>query len=150
MYWPPGLSFINQVACNLGFLTHPTAGLFPQYIFTTDGFLGLEMSVEFPKYIVQRSVNMNAAGAAGLQERFQQTSAPARRSDGVCLTVFLCLYLFTGLTAIPINLIFGMHTHIRSDCVIGYMILTFKVIKDHFISNKFLCLVLMCMCWCFL
>ena len=34
---------------------------------------------------------------------------------------------------------FGMHTHIGSDCTIGYMILTFEVIKGHFRSNKFLC-----------
>ena len=31
-----------------------------------------------------------------------------------------------------------MHTHIRRDCAIGYMILTFEVIKGHFRSNKFL------------
>ena len=54
---------------------------------------------------------------------------------------FVCLCLFTDLTAAPVNLIFGMHTHIRSDCVIGYMILTFKVIKGHLRSNKFLCAV---------
>ena len=57
-----------------------------------------------------------------------------------CLSVCLCL--IAGLTAAPINLIFGMHTHIRRDCAIGYMILTFKVIKGHFRSNKLLCLVL--------
>ena len=45
----------------------------------------------------------------------------------------------TGLTAAPVNLIFDMHTHIICSCVIGYMILTFDVIKGHFRSNKFLC-----------
>ena len=33
-----------------------------------------------------------------------------------------------------------MHAQIRRDCVIGYMILTFEVIKGHFRSNKFLCM----------
>merc|ERR1712121_101618 len=58
----------------------------------------------------------------------------------ICLSVCVCvcLYLNTGLTAARINLIFGMHTLIWSDCAIGYMILTFKVIKGHFRSNKFL------------
>ena len=46
---------------------------------------------------------------------------------------------FLGLTAAPINLIFGMHNHIRCRSVIGYMILTFDVIKGHFRSNKILC-----------
>ena len=40
----------------------------------------------------------------------------------VCLSVCLCL--FAGLTAARINLIFGMHTLIWSDCAIGYIILT--------------------------
>ena len=57
----------------------------------------------------------------------------------VCLSVCSCLN--AGLTAERINLIFGMHTHIWSDCAIGYMILTFEVIKGHFRSNKFLCMV---------
>ena len=51
----------------------------------------------------------------------------------------MCLCLNAGLTASPINLIFSMHTHIRRDCAIGYLILTFEVIKGHFRSNKFLC-----------
>ena len=55
----------------------------------------------------------------------------------VCLSVCSCLN--AGLTAERINLKFGMHTHIWSDCAIGYMILTFEVIKGHFRSNKFLC-----------
>ena len=46
---------------------------------------------------------------------------------------------FTALTAAPINLIFGMHNHIRCRSVIGYMILTFDVTKCHFKSNKILC-----------
>ena len=54
----------------------------------------------------------------------------------VCL--FVCSCLNAGLTAALFNLIFGMHTHIGSDCAIGYMILTFEVIKGHFRSNKFL------------
>ena len=54
----------------------------------------------------------------------------------------VCSCLIAGLTAAPINLKFGMHTHIRWDCAIGYMILTFEVIKGHFRSNKFLCKVL--------
>ena len=53
----------------------------------------------------------------------------------------VCSCLNAGLTAARINLIFGMHTHIGSDCAIGYMILTFEVIKGHFRSNKFLWLV---------
>ena len=51
----------------------------------------------------------------------------------------MCSCLNAGLTAERINLKFGMHTHIWSDCAIGYMILTFEVIKGHFRSNKFLC-----------
>ena len=54
----------------------------------------------------------------------------------VCLSVCSCLN--AGLTAGRINLKFGMHTLIGSDCAIGYMILTFEVIKGHFRSNKFL------------
>ena len=54
-------------------------------------------------------------------------------------TSILCL--FAGLTAARINLIFCIHIHIWSDCAIGYMILTFEVIKGHFRSNKFLWLV---------
>ena len=59
----------------------------------------------------------------------------------ICLSVcmYVCLCLNAGLTAARINLIFGMHTLIWSDCAIGYMILTFKVIKGHFRTNKFLC-----------
>ena len=53
----------------------------------------------------------------------------------VCLSVCSCLN--AGLTAARINLIFGMHTLIGSDCAIGYMILTFEVIKGHYRSNKF-------------
>ena len=53
--------------------------------------------------------------------------------QSVC--VFMCSCLCTGLTAAPINLIFGIHTHIRCSCVIGYMILIFEVIKGHFRSN---------------
>merc|ERR1712121_280165 len=56
--------------------------------------------------------------------------------ESVCLSVCSCL--FAGLTAARINLKFGMHTLIGSDCAIGYIILNFKVIKDHFRSNKFL------------
>ena len=62
-------------------------------------------------------------------------SAPQHLS--VCL--FVCSCLFAGLTAARINLKFGMNTHIWSDCAIGYMILTFEVIKGHFRTNKFLC-----------
>ena len=51
----------------------------------------------------------------------------------------VCLCLNVGLTASRINLIFGIHTHIGSDCAIGYMILTFEVIKGHFWSNKVFC-----------
>ena len=40
--------------------------------------------------------------------------------DSVCVVVCSCL--FTGLTAAPVNLIFGMHTHIRSNYFIGYII----------------------------
>ena len=57
--------------------------------------------------------------------------------QSVCLFVclFVCSCLNAGLTAARINLIFGMHTHIGSDCAIGYMILTFEVIKGHFRSK---------------
>ena len=41
------------------------------------------------------------------------------------MCVHLCLN--HGLTALPMVLIFGMHTHIRRNCVIGYMIFTFEV-----------------------
>ena len=51
----------------------------------------------------------------------------------------MCSCLNAGLTAERINLKFGVHIHIWSDCAIGYMILTFEVIKGHFRSNKFLC-----------
>ena len=56
----------------------------------------------------------------------------------VCLFVclFVCSCLNAGLTVAPINLIFGMHTLIESDCAIGYMILTFEVIKSHFRSKN--------------
>ena len=45
---------------------------------------------------------------------------------------------YSSLTAALIDLIFGMHTLIRSIGVIGYMNLTFEVIKDHLweIFNK--------------
>ena len=36
------------------------------------------------------------------------------------------------------DLKFGKHTHGRSRSVIGYVILTFQIIKGHFKSNKFL------------
>ena len=55
----------------------------------------------------------------------------------MCVCLFVYSIVFAGLTAALINLIFGMHTHIRRDCIIGYMILTFEVIKGHFRSNKF-------------
>ena len=38
---------------------------------------------------------------------------------------------YSSLTAAPIDLIFGMHTPIRSIGVVGYMNLTFEVIKGH-------------------
>ena len=38
---------------------------------------------------------------------------------------------YSSLTAALIDLIFGMHTHIRSIGVIGYINLTFEVIKGH-------------------
>ena len=57
----------------------------------------------------------------------------------VCVCLCVCSCLNAGLTAARINLIFGMHTHIWSDCAIGYMILTFEVIKSNFRSKKFLC-----------
>ena len=57
--------------------------------------------------------------------------------------MFVCSCLNAGLTAARINLIFGTQNHIGSDCAIGYMILTFEVIKGHFRSNKFLCMVLL-------
>ena len=47
----------------------------------------------------------------------------------VCLSVSLSVCLFMSK---------GMHTPIGSDCTIGYMILTFKIFKGHFRSNKFL------------
>ena len=50
----------------------------------------------------------------------------------------MCSCLFAGLTAARINLKFGMHTLIGSDCAIDYIILTFEVIKGNFRSNKFL------------
>ena len=50
----------------------------------------------------------------------------------------VCSYLNAGLTTARINLIFGIHNHIGSDCAIGYMILTFEVNKGNFRSNKFL------------
>ena len=39
--------------------------------------------------------------------------------------VAFCLCLNHGLTAVPIDLIFGMHTHVMSRSIIGYIILTF-------------------------
>ena len=46
--------------------------------------------------------------------------------QSVCLSVclFVCSCLFAGLTAARINLKFGMHTLIGSDCAIGYIIFT--------------------------
>ena len=55
----------------------------------------------------------------------------------VCLSVCSCLNHV--LTAAPIDLIFGMHTHSIYRSAIGYIFLTFKIIKGHFRSNKFLC-----------
>merc|ERR1712215_576327 len=52
--------------------------------------------------------------------------------------MFVCSCLFAGLTATRINLKFGMHTLIGFECAIGYIILTFEVIKGHFRSNKFI------------
>ena len=49
------------------------------------------------------------------------------------------------LTVSPINLMFGMCTHIRSIFDIGYMILTFKVFKGHFRLNNFHCQITV---WC--
>ena len=45
----------------------------------------------------------------------------------VCLSVCVsvCSCLNAALTAALINLKFGMHTHIRSDCAIGYIFLNF-------------------------
>ena len=60
----------------------------------------------------------------------------------VCVCVCVCLCLNAGLTAAQVNLIFFIHTHIGSDYAIGYMILTFEVIKGHFRSKKYLCVVL--------
>ena len=54
----------------------------------------------------------------------------------VCVCVCVCSCLNAGLTAVRINLIFGKHTHICSDCAIGYMISTFEVIKSHFRSKN--------------
>ena len=61
--------------------------------------------------------------------------------DRVCLRacVSVCSCLNHVLTAAPIDLIFGMHTHIRYRSVIGYIFLTFEVNKGHFRSNRFLC-----------
>ena len=39
---------------------------------------------------------------------------------------------YSSLTAALIDLIFGMHTPIRSIGVVGYMNLTFEVIKGHY------------------
>ena len=77
-------SFINQVACNLGFLAHPTADLFPQYIFTTESFLGYK-SVEITEYTVQRSVNMSVAGATGVAGAAPRHVLFARRPDRVSM-----------------------------------------------------------------
>ena len=68
-----------------------------------------------------------------------------KKLQSVCLSVSLsvCSCLNSGLTAARINLIFGINTLIGSDCAIGYMILTFQVIKGHFRSNKFFCQVLL-------
>ena len=38
---------------------------------------------------------------------------------------------YSSLTAALIDLIFGMHTRIRSIGVVGYINLTFEVIKGH-------------------
>ena len=57
----------------------------------------------------------------------------------VSISVSVCSCLNAGLTAARINLIFGMHTLIGFDCNIGYIILTFEIIKGHFRSNKLLC-----------
>ena len=58
----------------------------------------------------------------------------------VCMSVCMCVCscLNAGLTAERINLIFGMHNLIWSDCAIGYIILTFEAIKGHFRSNIYI------------
>ena len=82
-------SSINQVACSLGFLAHPTAGLFLQYIFTTESFLGCKISVEILKYTVQRSVNMNVVGAAEFAGAAPTDVLLTQRPGCVCVTELL-------------------------------------------------------------
>ena len=56
----------------------------------------------------------------------------------ICLSVCLSVCLFVSqlhLTAAPIDLNFGMHTHSIYRSVIGYILLTFEVIKGHFRSH---------------
>ena len=45
---------------------------------------------------------------------------------------------YSSLTTALIDLIFGMHTPIRSISVVGYMNLTFEVIKGHYNNLLFL------------
>ena len=78
-----------------------------------------------------------------LGSQLSQNSAWAKATTAfifmcVCLCVCLCVCscLNAGLTAPRINLIFGIHTHIGSDCAIAYMILTFGIIKGHFRSKN--------------
>ena len=40
-----------------------------------------------------------------------------------------------GLTAVPNDLIFGMYIYVRSRIILGYIILTFQVNKDHLRSK---------------
>ena len=68
-------------------------------------------------------------GAVALLEfckRSEQNSSIYIKIESVCLSVCLsvCSCLFAGLTAARINLKFGMHTLIGSDCAIGYIIFT--------------------------
>ena len=78
----PRPSSVNQDACKLGSLTHPSMGLFPQNIFVADGFLWLGMSVEDLYFIVQWPFVMNAAGAAEL--RSSSVTRPLRPTARLC------------------------------------------------------------------
>ena len=94
------------------------------------------MLFENPGAVALLFENPGAVALLEFCERSEQNSSIYIKIQSVCLSVCSCL--FAGLTAARINLIFGMHTLIWSDCAIGYIILTFEVIKGHFRSNKFL------------
>ena len=70
-----------------------------------------------------------AGGSCDVRKRY---SVPVCLSVCVSFCMCVCSCLNHVLTAAPIDLSFGMHTHSTEISVIGYIFLSFEVIKGHF------------------